>query len=293
MNFTMVIRTHFFDSKLDVSKGYKISTLSEESAKTYLYKYKTGDDYITKEYQQKNDGKTYAQKEVITNNQFLTNTQEYTVVFAATGSKVTTNEFGTSYSVPVLYDRELNENYLGDTTIINEETGEEETVTDNNEYIFKQAKSSPRILFYDRAGRCSARGVINNNSPFSREYPNFTLDFEAMRYTETETWIPYFDLYNLFHKNTIEEVASPNAKLLTCYLNFNVSEIFIGDKIYLLGEYWRINKIIDYDANSNDSTKVELFKLKGNVNYLTAEQVIEQEEANTGLFNKKFNEKFS
>ena len=104
---------------------------------------------------------------------------------------------------------------------------------------------------------------------------------------------PYFDLYNLFHKNTIEEVSSPNAKLLTCYLNFNVSEIFIGDKIYLLGEYWRINKIIDYDANSNDSTKVELFKLKGNVNYLTAEQVIEQEEANTGLFNTKFNEKFS
>ena len=44
-------------------------------------------------------------------------------------------------------------------------------------------------------------------------------------------------------------------KLLTCYLDLDVSEINIADKIYILGEYWRINKIIDYNANSNDTTK--------------------------------------
>ena len=263
-------RTHFFDSKLDVSKGYKISTLSEESAKTYLYKYKDGKDYITKEYKDNNDGKTYAQKEVITDNQFLTKTQSYTTSFAATGNAIVEfSNIAGRQSAPVIFDREL----------------DEETIADTEDYKYKEITSLPRILFYERGGYASARE--------KRSYPSFTLDFEAMKQSSSETWTPYFDLYNLFHKNTIEEVASSNAKLLTCYLNFNVSEIFIGDKIYLLGEYWRINKIIDYDANSNDSTKVELFKLKGNVNYLTAEQVIEQEEANTGLFNTKFNEKFS
>ena len=263
-------KTHFFDSKLDISKGYKIATLSEESAKTYLYKYKDGKDYITKEYKANNDGKTYAQKEVITDNQFLTKTQSYTTSFAATGNAIVEfSNIAGRQSAPVIFDRELNE----------------ETIADTDDYKYKEITSEPRILFYEKGGYASAREKSS--------YPSFTLDFEGMKQSSVETWTPYFDLYNLFHKNTIEEVASPNAKLLTCYLNFNVSEIFIGDKIYLLGEYWRINKIIDYDANSNESTKVELFKLKGNVNYLTAEQVIEQEEANTGLFNTKFNEKFS
>ena len=256
-------KTHFWKDRLDLEKGYKVSTLSEESAKTYLYKYKEGKDYINKEYKANNDGKLYAQKEVVTENQFLTNTQSYTSSFTATGSTIIN-----SILTPVIYDRELNE----------------ETVAITDDYTNKPIKSEPRILFYG-GGRFAG-------SREKRNYPTFSLDFETMKYTEDEAWQPYFDLYNLFHKNTIEEVSSSDAKLLTCYLKFNVSEIFIGDKIYILDEYWRINKIIDYDANSKDSTKVELFKLRGNVNYLTAERVIEQEEANTGLFNNQFNEKF-
>ena len=253
-------KVHFFDSKLDKSKGYKISTLSEESAKTYLYKYKEGKDYINQDYDAANDGKKYAQKEVITDNQFLTNTQSYTTAFAASG-----NRFINNFNVPVFFDREGN-------------------AIDG--YENKEIKLEPRILFYVGNGFAGSQDSLN--------YPTFSLDFETMKQTSsTDEWMPYFDLYNLFHKNTIEEVSSPNAKLLTCYLDLDVSEINIADKIYILGEYWRINKIIDYNANSNDTTKIELFKLKGNVNYLTAETVIEQAENNNSLFNDKFNNQFS
>lgn len=253
-------KTHFFDSKLDKSKPIKISTLSEESAKTYLYKYKEGKDYINQEYDAANDGKKYAQKEVITDNQFLTNTQSYTTVFAASG-----NRFIDNFNAPIFFDREGN---------------------DVDGYEDKTIKLEPRILFYGGNGFAGSFETLN--------YPTFSLDFEAMKQTsDADEWIPYFDLYNLFHKNTIEEVSSPNAKLLTCYLDLNVAEINIADKIYILGEYWRINKIIDYNANSNDTTKVELFKLKGNVNYLTAETIITDYENNTSLFNDKFNNQFS
>ena len=253
-------KTHFFDSKLDRSKPIKISTLSEESAKTYLYKYKEGKDYINIEYNAANDGRQYAQKEVVTDNQFLTNTQSYTSSFAASG-----NRFIDDFNVPVFFDREGN---------------------DIDGYTNKEIKLEPRILFYGGNGFASSRETLN--------YPTFSLDFEAMKQTsDADEWIPYFDLYNLFHKNTVEEVSSPNAKLLTCYLDLNVSEINIADKIYILGEYWRINKIIDYNANSNDTTKVELFKLKGNVNYLTAESIITDYENNTSKFNDKFNNQFS
>ena len=106
-------------------------------------------------------------------------------------------------------------------------------------------------------------------------------------------WIPYYDLYNLFHKNTIEEVSSSDAKMMTCYLRFNKNELSIRDKLYILGDYWRINKIIDYNANSNESTKVELFKINDKTNYLTAERVIEQNETKQGQYNNKYNNKFS
>ena len=153
-------------------------------------------------------------------------------------------------------------------------------------YTNKEIKLEPRILFYGGNGFAGSFETLN--------YPTFSLDFEAMKQTsDSDEWIPYFDLYNLFHKNTIEEVSSSNAKLLTCYLDLNVSEINIADKIYILGEYWRINKIIDYNANSNDTTKVELFKLKGNINYLTAETIITDYENNTKFFNDKFNNQFS
>ncbi len=263
-------KTHFFDSKLDKSKPIKISTLSEESAKTYLYKYKEGKDYINKEYDAANDGKKYAQKEVVTDNQFLTNTQSYTTSFVATGSANISSEDNTeSKFMPVIFDRDIEVNELNVTTI-----------TD------KEIKSEPRILFYGGNGFAGSFESLN--------YPTFSLDFEAMKQTsDADEWIPFFDLYNLFHKNTIEEVSSPNAKLLTCYLDLNVAEINIADKIYILGEYWRINKIIDYNANSNDTTKVELFKLKGNINYLTAETIITDYENNTSLFNDKFNNQFS
>lgn len=257
-------KTHYLDDKLDRSKQIKIATLSEETAKTYLYKFKEGKDYISKEYLENNDGKSYAQKEVITDNQFITKTQSYTLAFAATGNSNVNN-----LNVPMIVDRELDDS----------------TPSILNDYTFKPITSEPRILFYNGNGFSSARNALN--------YSTFSLDFEAMKQYEEEEWQPYFDLYNLFHKNTIEEVSSPNAKLLTCYIKLNMSEIFIGDKIYILGEYWRINKIIDYDANSQESTKVELFKLKGNVNYLTAEQVIEEVENNNGLFNNQFNEKFN
>ncbi len=253
-------KTHFFDSKLDRSKPIKIATLSEESAKVYLYKYKDGKDYVNIDYNAANDGKKYAQKEVITPNQFLTNTQSYTTSFAASGNRFINNK-----NVPVFFDREGN---------------------DIDGYENKEIKLEPRILFYGGNGFAGSFETL--------DYPTFSLYFEAMKQTsDADEWLPYFDLYNLFHKNTIEEVSSSNAKLLTCYLDLNVSEINIADKIYILGEYWRINKIIDYNANSNDTTKVELFKLKGNINYLTAETIITDYENNTSLFNDKFNNQFS
>ena len=269
----------FYDDRLDKSKEIRIKTLSEESAKIYEYKYKDSNDYIVKEYKEDNDGNTYAEKRVITDNQFLTNTQGYTTTFAPTGTttiQFTELDANGDYvksegdaEVPVFYGRELKENVLSSSP-------------NYDDYIYSREKSPPRILFYNNSG------IVGTTE--KQNYPDFSLDFQSMA---SGDWIPYYDLYNLFHKNTIEEVSSSDAKMMTCYLRFNKNELSIRDKLYILGDYWRINKIIDYNANSNESTKVELFKINDKTNYLTAERVIEQNETKQGQYNNKYNNKFS
>ncbi len=285
---TMIIETRdefynqgdllFFDDRLDKSKEVRIKTLSEESAKIYEYKFKDSNDYIVKEFKESNDGETYGEKRVITDNQFLTKTQGHTTAFAPTGSiflnftksnpDFDVEDRGEPDLFPVFDSRELKEDVVTSQPTF-------------NDYTYKREKSPPRILFSGKGGYAGATERIS--------YPDFSLNFQA---PTSEDWTPYYDLYNLFHKNTIEEVSSPDAKMMTCYLRFKKNELSIQNKLYILGEQWRINKIVDYDANSNESTKVELFKINDKSNYLTAEKVIEQIETKQGQYNDKYNNKF-
>jgi hypothetical protein len=53
-------------------------------------------------------------------------------------------------------------------------------------------------------------------------------------------------------------------KLYIVYLDLtphDIANLKLNDKIYLDRSYWNINKVIDYDANSNEPTKVELLSI--------------------------------
>ena len=67
-------------------------------------------------------------------------------------------------------------------------------------------------------------------------------------------------LYDTYYRNTIE-MLKRNPRLRTVSITLNISDIVNLDftkLVYIDGVYWRINKIIDYMPNKNDSTKVEL-----------------------------------
>ena len=266
-------RKLFMDDALDKSKTITVKTLSEESAKTYQYKFKDSKDYVVSEYKDSNDGKTYAEKTIETENNFLTKKQSYSLQFASTANRdvlVTGAEEGDFKNVPVLFSREVDSELSTDL----------ETV-----YSYKKESSPPRMLFYSEGGFASHKSSL--------DYPEFTLDFEFMKEKETDDWNVYYDLYNLFHKNTVDEVSSPDAKLMTCYLYFDKSKTFLQDKLYIMGDLWRINKIIDYDANNHSSTKVELFKISGKINYLTAESIIKDIENKDRQFTQEYTENYS
>ena len=74
--------------------------------------------------------------------------------------------------------------------------------------------------------------------------------------------IPYNNLGNTYWRRTMAQINS--GSLYSVYLNvnsFQVANLRLNDKIYLDRAYWIINKVIDYDANSNAPTKFELLSV--------------------------------
>jgi hypothetical protein len=82
------------------------------------------------------------------------------------------------------------------------------------------------------------------------------------------------NLFNIFYKNQMIELTDQTARLMTAYFYITPTDIAnfrFNDIIYAHKEYWRVNKIIDFDTSSdvNQTTKVELIKIiRANTNNL-------------------------
>jgi hypothetical protein len=74
------------------------------------------------------------------------------------------------------------------------------------------------------------------------------------------------DLFNVFYKQQMIELTDQSSRLMTCYMNLSPTDIAnfrFNDIVYAHKEYWRVNKIVDFDTSSdvNQTTKVELVKI--------------------------------
>tara|TARA_R110002072_G_C7852178_1_gene525766 strand:- start:735 stop:1160 length:426 start_codon:yes stop_codon:yes gene_type:complete len=69
-------------------------------------------------------------------------------------------------------------------------------------------------------------------------------------------------LYAVYYKNMIEGLKR-SPRLRTVSISLNISDIVNLDftkLVYIDGVYWRVNKVVDYQPNKNESTKVELIE---------------------------------
>jgi hypothetical protein len=61
-----------------------------------------------------------------------------------------------------------------------------------------------------------------------------------------------------------------NGKMLTAMFNLkepDIQAMKLNDKIRIDNSWWNINKVIDYDANSNKLTRVELISIDNEINF--------------------------
>ena len=152
-----------------------------------------------------------------------------------------------------------------------------------------------RLLFYngvnnnivDYGGVNSYKCATISNDLIVNSNKEFTLNYDSSI---------YFNAYNLFYLNTINDLKSNNSKIFTGYFNLSnldINSLSLRDRIYFKGNYWRILNISNFNPESDESVKVELFKLDGNESYLTPEDVVQNVYNNGKIFGTQFNNIFA
>ena len=99
--------------------------------------------------------------------------------------------------------------------------------------------------------------------------PTFDINFAICDYYYYQpTSLTENNLYNRYWRRTMGQIN--NGKMLTAMFNLkepDIQALKLNDKIRIDNSWWNINKVIDYDANANKLTKVELMSIDTEVNF--------------------------
>jgi len=104
------------------------------------------------------------------------------------------------------------------------------------------------------------------NDPYN---PTFSIEFATNDFYFYDNYqLTNNTLYNMYWRRTINQINT--GKMLTGYFNLkevDIQTMKLNDKIWLFNSWWNINKVIDYDCNSNSLTKVELLSVDTEIDF--------------------------
>ena len=88
---------------------------------------------------------------------------------------------------------------------------------------------------------------------------------QTQKYAVAQTWASDTQLIiaSINYSSALSTVYPQATRLRTLSINLNTTDIVNLDfrkLVYIDGVYWRINKVLDYKPNNNESTKVELIE---------------------------------
>ena len=99
--------------------------------------------------------------------------------------------------------------------------------------------------------------------------PTFDINFAICDfYYYQPTSLTSNNLYNRYWRRTMGQINS--GKMLTAMFNLkenDIQRLQLNDKIRIDNSWWNINKVIDYDANDNKLTRVELISVDNEINF--------------------------
>jgi len=246
-----------WSGKLDISNPMDIKPMGELEGKRYIFRYKDDKDYFNTLYQDE-WRETYGQRTIDVTNDFLRDDKVIEVGFSATPSVGNTVN-------SMVYPRIL-------------------SIDDNG--VVKTTSVNIRILYYS--------GIVALDGSYAIDYPSGSSSYTEYPYAAhldnpysptidlsfgvpaeiywTSAWgaIAYTNanLVNKYWKQQIDETTDRNSKIVTAYFNLHPLDILSLDfsKLYYFDkQYFRLNRVIDYNPIQPQLTKCEFLKLIGGV----------------------------
>lgn len=240
-----------YERKMDYDGGYTLTPMSELDFTSYDFTYSEDTDYYNKQYTEETK-KIFGERIIDIDNDYSDKVSETKLNLAPTPNS---SEFMDGRVAPFFVTKD-----------------------DEN---FKQMKVKPRRLFY--GGMVNRSYLIIQEFPGSPDFdvvqgypycgmwdhptdPNYSLEFGSSDklYWSTSQF-PNYNLYETYHRTTIANITNPNSKLLEAKFRLtpkDIAEFDFRNVVFLMGQYWRVNSIKDYDpVNANKLTTVVLYTL--------------------------------
>lgn len=218
-----------WSTKLDYSQNVNIVPMGDLEANPYIFTYKEGEDNRNKEYKQ-STSRIYGDRTIRIDNDFVKQEKKIEITFS-----------------PTMMSQEGSRYY---SYILNS----------NND------KGQLRCLYFGGVKTTSAYEVYNTtvtNTPNFTKYPlvlhiddvdnmQFDLNFGLPEYVNTSLGLKYSNqnLVNTYYYKTIREITDKNSKVFKGYFRINPYtwyNIRFNDLYFFENQYWRLNKISDYN----------------------------------------------
>lgn len=254
-------RDDFYDSgasidwtqKIDLSKENKIQFLPDLQNKDILFTYKTGADIWNQNYVRATS-EIYGQLRYTFENQFVQSEKKIETLFEAT--PITETYVGGGYNIVSAIDT------------VSPKVSGLKILYDNgwligNDWIFNYKSGH-------LSGTTTFDGTTQGYPTATHFYPNPINPTDDLNFGQTD-YLYYNDwetltnnnLYNKYYHRFVKQIET--GKLLTAYFyltEYDILNLDFRNKIWILDSYWYLNKIIDYNANDNLLTKVELINVE-------------------------------
>lgn len=244
--------------KLDLLNSIEIVPLGEVLGKNVELTYLQDSDFWNEDYRKKTD-EIYGNMEFTVDNDFIKNKLEIKTNIFAPSPQIEYPNSGISYP---------------EIKKVEEQDG---NITESR-FLAKQ-----RILYY--GGLKTYKSYLDNSTNSIKfRYSGITQPYYPYVGMEDDGYISYYTinfgipvisyyprrsysngtLFNNYWRNYFLENTDKNAKIVTANFNLTPRDIFELDfrnYIYVDGQLYRLNKIIDYNPLTNSTTKVELLKV--------------------------------
>lgn len=240
--------------KIDRDKPFKLKPMSELNGRFFEFRYKQDSDYYNEDYNKKY-AQGYGDHIEDTGYEFANDKQTTELVFAATPLL---SYAGDDKVYPTIFKRSNTQNSVSEDQIESViRILQVHKVTGVSSWDMKGDSGNllTNLTYYGYGGHL--------NDP---DVPTADINFGVPKeiYFDLSVGYPSANLFNAFWSDYIAEITDKDSKLLTCSVYLKNSDIFSLDfskLIYIDGALWRLNKVIDFNPTSPDSTKCEFLKV--------------------------------